>query len=92
MHQQYLILSFLACVPDRQRTIRELELKRSFIRDVQNGVWTIKHGPDDYKTGKTYGDRPPLVLSPELVPAIDDFLERWRAYLMPKLDHLFIQP
>jgi integrase len=92
VYQQYLILSFLACVPDRQRTIRELELKRSFIRDVQNGFWTIKHGPDDYKTGKTYGDRPPLVLSPELVPAIDDFLERWRPCLMPKSNHLFIQP
>ena len=92
MYQQYLILSFLACVPDRQRTIRELDIKRSFVRDVQNGVWTIKHGPDDYKTGKTYGDRPPLVLSPELVPAIDDFLERWRPCLMPKSDHLFVQP
>jgi integrase len=92
MYQQYLILSFLACVPDRQRTIRELELKRSFVRDVQNGVWTIKHGPDDYKTGKTYGDRPPLVLSPELVPAIDDFLECWRPCLMPKSHHLFVQP
>jgi hypothetical protein len=56
MYQHFLILSFLACVRDRQQTIRELELKRSFIRDVQNGVWTIKHGPDDYKTGKTYGD------------------------------------
>lgn len=92
LYQQYLILSFLACVPDRQRTIRELELKRSFVRDKQNNVWTIKHGPDDYKTGKTYGDRPPLLLSPALVPEIDDFLERWRPCFLPKSDHLFIQP
>ena len=92
LYQQYLVLAFFSCVPDRQRTIRELELKRSFVRDKQNDVWIIKHGPDDYKTGKTYGDRPPLVLSPELVPAIDDFLERWRPCLMPKTNHLFIQP
>jgi len=92
LYQQYLILSVLACVPDRQRTIRELELKRTFVRDKQSGVWTIKHGPEDYKTGKTYGDRPPLLLFPELGPAIDDFLERWRPCLMPKTDHVFVQP
>lgn len=92
LYQHYLILSFLACVPDRQRTIRELDLSERFLRDKQNDVWTIKHGPDDYKTGKTYGDRPPLVLAPELVPAIDDFLERWRPCLTPKTNHLFVQP
>ena len=91
-YQHYLILAFLCCVPDRQRTIRELELNRSFIRDKQRNGWIIKHGPDDYKTGKTYGDRPPLVLSPELVPAIDDFLEHWRCCLAPKTEHLFVQP
>ena len=91
MYQQYLILSFLASVPDRQRTIRELELNRSFIRDKTQNVWVIKHGPDDYKTGKTYGDRPPMVLSPALVPEIDDFLERWRPCLMPNSEHVFVQ-
>ena len=30
-YQHYLLLSFLACVPDRQRTFRELELDRSFV-------------------------------------------------------------
>jgi hypothetical protein len=88
--QYYLVLAFFACVPDRQRTIRELEMGRSFVKE--QGLWTIKHGPDDYKTGKTYGDRPPLMLSPELVPAIDDFLERWRPYLNPKTESLFVQP
>ena len=88
--QYYLVLAFFACVPDRQRTIRELEMGRSFVKE--QGLWTIKHGPDDYKTGKTYGDRPPLLLSPELVPAIDDFLERWRPCLTPKTESLFVQP
>lgn len=53
MYQHFLILSVFACVPDRQRTIRELELNRSFIHDEQNEVWVIKHAPDDYKTGRT---------------------------------------
>ena len=28
--------------------------------------WMIKHGPEDYKTGKSYGDRPPLVISQDM--------------------------
>ena len=90
--QAYLILAFFSCVPDRQRTFRELEIGRSFLRDDKNNCWIIKHGPDDYKTGKTYGDRPPLVLTPELSPAIDDFLDRWRPSLDPTGDHFFVQP
>jgi hypothetical protein len=92
VYQYYLILAFFANVPDRQRTIRELELGRSFIKDVKQDVWTIKHAPDDYKTGKTYGDRPALSLAPGLVPAIDDFLARWRQCLCPSTDALFVQP
>jgi hypothetical protein len=90
--QAYLILAFFSCVPDRQRTFRELEIGRSFLRDDKINCWVIKHGPDDYKTGKTYGDRPPLVITPELSPAIDDFLERWRPSLEPTGDHFFVQP
>jgi len=90
--QAYLILAFFSCVPDRQRTFRELKVGRSFIRDERINCWTIKHGPDDYKTGKTYGDRPPLVLAPELTPAINDFLGRWRQCLLPSGEHFFVQP
>lgn len=90
--QSYLVLSFFSCVPDRQRTFRELEIDKSFIRDAKSNCWTIKHGPDDYKTGKTYGDRPPLVLAQDLTPAIDDFLQRWRPCLKPTGNHFFVQP
>lgn len=90
--QYYLVLSFFACVPDRQRTVRELQLGKSFVKDEQQNLWVIKHGPDDYKTGKTYGDRPPLVLSAELVPAIDEFIEQWRPCLNPKTESFFVQP
>ena len=59
--QQFLVLSFFACVPDRQRTYRELQLGRSFIKVESEGdgspIWVIKHTADDYKTGHTYGER-----------------------------------
>ena len=91
-YQAYLILAFFSCVPDRQRTFRELELDKTFLKDTNLNCWTIKHGPDDYKTGSTYGDRPPLVLAEELTPSIDDFLDRWRLCLSPNSNHFFVQP
>ena len=87
-YQKYLILALFANVPDRQRTIRELELGRSFIR--QDETWCIRHQPDDYKTGKTYGERPPLHLSHTLTPAMDDFLQRWRPCLLREQKHDFV--
>lgn len=78
--QKYLILAFFASVPDRQRTIRELEIGRSFVKDGQN-QWFIKHAPEDYKTGRTYGERPPLHLPTTLTNDIDEFIERWRPAL-----------
>ena len=84
--QHYLILSFFACVPDRQRTFRELELNKNFLRidgdTHEEDTWVIRHSADDYKTGKTYGERPPLPLLPSLTPAIDDFIEHWRPCLL----------
>ena len=85
-------LAFFSCVPDRQRTFRELEIGKTFLKDLNTNCWTIKHGPDDYKTGSTYGDRPPLVLAEELTPAIDDFLRDWRDCLAPTGEHFFVQP
>ncbi len=86
--QHYLILSFFACVPDRQRTFRELQLGRNFLRvdgdSIEQDMWVIRHSADDYKTGATYGERPPLPLLPSLTPAIDEFIERWRPCLLRK--------
>ena len=83
--------AFFSCIPDRQRTFREIDLKRNFSKSA-DGTWIIKHGPDDYKTGKTYGDRPPLVISPELTPSIDLFIDRWRPCLEPVGGNFFSQP
>ena len=87
--QRYLILAIFASIPDRQRTIRELEIGRTLVKE--NDTYYVKHGPDDYKTGKSYGERPPLQLAPELTSAIDEFIEKWRPALRPSTDFLFVQ-
>jgi hypothetical protein len=89
-YQQYLVLAFFSIIPDRQRTIRELELGRTFLKDEDQ--WIIKHGAADYKTGKSYGDRPPLPIARELTADVDEFVENWRAHLLPQTSHLFVQP
>ena len=90
-YQRYLILAILASIPDRQRTIRELEVGRTLLKDAETGCWVVKHGPGDYKTGKAYGERPAMQLAEELTPAIDDFLERWRPSLKPITNVLLVQ-
>ena len=87
--QRYIVLALLATVPDRQRTFRELELGRTFLREPQGYV--IKHGPDDYKTGTSYGDRPPLRVADALTEHIDLFVGEWRQHLSPLGEHLFAQ-
>ncbi|KAG7341900.1 hypothetical protein IV203_006992 [Nitzschia inconspicua] len=88
---RYLILAIFSSIPDRQRTIRELEIGRTLIKDTSTGFWTIKHGPEDYKTGKHYGERPAIQLAEELTPAIDDFIENWRPALAPSTNFLLVQ-
>ena len=77
--QHYLILSFFTCVPNWQRTYRELQLGHNFIRledqeSVGSPVWVIKHTAEDYKTGATYGKHPPLPPIVSLTPDINDFI------------------
>lgn len=89
-YQKYLILQIFASVPDRQRTVRELELGRTFVKEDQ--CWAIRHGADDYKTGKVYGQRAPIRLHTRLTQPIDDFIETWRQCLHPSTNFLFAQP
>eukprot|EP01041_Mallomonas_annulata_P005427 gene5427-10881_t len=113
LYQKYLLLALLACVPDRQRTFRELELGRTFVRnppidndgDVvvsdsfgetseeegEGAFWAIQHGPEDYKTGGSYGMRPQLPIPAVLTPAIDEFIAHWRPMLAPNGPHFFVQ-
>lgn len=93
--QRYLILAFFADIPDRQRTMRELELGRTLLRgsdDQGNGFYYVKHGIGDYKTGRYFGDRPPLVISPSRTAEVDEFVDLWRPALSPRSERLFVQP
>jgi len=85
--QKYLMFAVLASVPDRQRTLRELEVGRTLF--FHRGRWEIRHGAGDYKTGRAYGDRPPLVLSPALNPELAAYLSTYRATLAPRHNYVF---
>ena len=51
----------------------------------------IRHQAGDYKTGRAYGERPPLVLAPALYPELEAYLSTWRAALRPRPGRLFTQ-
>ncbi len=85
--QKYLIFGILSCVPDRQRTLRELRIGKTLFKEEDK--WVIRHGPNDYKTGKDYGVRPPLVISSHLYPMLEEFISTHRSHLKPKHDFLF---
>eukprot|EP00890_Picochlorum_soloecismus_P003374 jgi/Picsp_1/4037/NSC_01548-R1_protein len=87
--QRYLIFAILSCCPDRQRTLRELELGRTLIKE--DGKFIIRHSPDDYKTGKSYGERAPLLIAESIYPELEGYISKWRSYLSPQHDFLFTQ-
>jgi len=93
LFQKFLLLSFLSNVPDRQRTFRELEIDKTFFFDSSTSppCYVIRHSMQDYKTGKAYGERPPLVIAHELTPLIDEFIQKWRPLLQPKTQKFFVQ-
>ena len=51
--------------------------------------WVIRHGAGDYKTGRSYGERPPLVIAPHVYPELEAWMDTWRAELSPKHNFLF---
>jgi len=87
--QRYLIFAILSCCPDRQRTLRELELGRTLFKD--DGKFIIRHSPDDYKTGKSYGERAPLFIAESIYPELEDYITKWRSHLSPQHNFLFTQ-
>ena len=56
------------CHADRQRTLRELEVGRTLFKE--GGRWVIKHQAGDYKTGRAYGQRPPMIIAPHIYPEV----------------------
>ncbi|OQR93613.1 hypothetical protein THRCLA_08398 [Thraustotheca clavata] len=88
-YQKCVMLGIFSGIPDRQRTLREIEIGRT-LHQNGSGQWIITHGPDDYKTGKAYGERPPLVIPDHIVPYLNDFLKTWRKELNPVDQHNFL--
>ena len=70
--------------------MRELQVGQTLFKE--QGRWVIRHGPTHYKTGKAYGERPPMVLAPHIYPELEAFLEEWRSELNPQHDFVFSQP
>ncbi|OQR93804.1 hypothetical protein ACHHYP_02271 [Achlya hypogyna] len=88
-YQKCVMLGIFSGIPDRQRTLREIEIGRTLHQNA-SGQWVITHGPDDYKTGKAYGERPPLVIPDHIVPYLNEFLTTWRQELNPTDNHNFL--
>ena len=91
-HQRYMIFAFFSLTPDRQRTVRELEVGRTLIKvEAEDGamVYAVRHNPMDYKTGRSYGQRPLLPLTASFTAEVDEFINKWRPALKPKSAFLF---
>jgi hypothetical protein len=50
--QRYLIFAFFSAIPERSRTVRELELGRTLVK--RDEMWYLELEPKDFKTGATY--------------------------------------
>ncbi len=86
-YQRYLIAAFLAYMPpDRQRTLRELEIGRTLVKDGNN--WFIKLGANDYKTGKSYGEQ--ITPIPDILyHEIELWINKWRLVFKPNHNFFF---
>lgn len=87
--QKYLIFAILSCIPDRQRTIRELKIGKTLFKEGDRYV--IRHGPHDYKTGRAYGERAPLYISTTINPELEAYINTYRSALHPEHEYLFTQ-
>lgn len=111
--QKFLILAIMtATPPGRPRDYRELELGRTLVQGAyQNGVfvfkddlndptqagWWIHLMPEDYRTGKCYGEwlgeLPDIQFTSgkTLYQYMDEWLTRWRPIFQPNHQRLFTQ-
>jgi len=98
-YQRYLLLALLAYIPpDRQRTLRELEVGKTLVRgifhnnkvfeDQEDGDWYIRLTRKDYKTGKKRGDQW-LMVPKILYPHLEAWLNQWRAEFSPSHNFVF---
>ncbi len=108
--QTFLILAFLSVrPPDRSRTLYELEVGKTLLRGKYDGIftpvekladpaeaeWILRLKPEDYKTGKIYGEFYSVIKNVEfrdgqkLYDYIDRWLNQYRATLTPNHNRFF---
>ncbi|MBD1821118.1 site-specific integrase [Cyanobacteria bacterium FACHB-DQ100] len=99
--QRYLLFALLAYMPpDRQRTLRELEVGKTLVKGLLNhngvfeakddGKWYIHLMKTNYKTGKTYGEQ--WLMVPDILYSyLEAWLAQWRALFSPNHNFVFTQ-
>jgi len=98
-YQRFLLFAFLAYMPpDRQRTLRELEVGKTLVKGTlkhdgffeatDTGNWYIHLVRDSYKTGKIYGEQW-LMVPDILYPYLEAWLSQWRAKFSPSHNFVF---
>jgi hypothetical protein len=73
--QRYLIFAFFSAIPERPRTVRELELGRTLVK--RDELWYLELGPEDFKTGATYlklGEKRVIQIPQWYYPELDAWL------------------
>lgn len=99
--QRFLIFALLAYMPpDRQRTLRELEVGKTLVKGIlkqntifesrEDGQWYFHLMKVNYKTGKTYGEQW-LMVPDILYPYLEDWLNQWRDVFSPNHTFVFTQ-
>ncbi len=99
--QRYLLFALLAYMPpDRQRTLRELEVGKTLVKGClsrdgifearDDGKWFFHLLQTDYKTGKTYGEQ--WVMVPDILYSyLEAWLNQWRNLFSPNHNFVFTQ-
>ncbi len=99
--QRYLVFALLGYMPpDRQRTLRELEVGKTLVKGLldqneifearEDGKWYFHLMKTDYKTGKTYGEQW-LMVPDILYPHLEAWLDQWRDQFSPSHNFVFTQ-
>lgn len=89
-YQVFLIVLIFSAFPDRARTIYELELGKTFVK--QNDQYLIVHSPIDFKTGSSFcrnGEKRVVPLPKEFTLFIDRWFDRWRPVFCPRHQRVF---
>ena len=89
--EKSLLIKLMVLRPLRQRNIREMELNKNLFKDKE-GTWWIKFEGKELKVDRKNGKVNKYLseFPKQLVPFLEEWLDKWRPLLNPKTDHLFV--